>query len=418
MTNFVVVALLFFAVAVGGEERRFGEGTPEALLKETVQAQRAGNFEASWQALMAFFNHPDSNEVDIKAFTDYFLVPKSSSVWRLGSFLGKSTAAAGPIEFFCPQWNRQRAQVRAEMADESPEAVDIFLKDFDFIRSQALQGSCTEWRRRQRILLHEQPVARPQPVPQVVSMQFEQFEAGQILPKVDISISGQTVSAIADTGSSDNSVLTSDPTLLGYLSGAKFLHNTGSVTPQGSREYATLRAPGIRLGNTVFREVLIDRPVGTPRLEVGYVLGMNILLRYPAVCFDWRESRLHLGTAGPCGDGLSVDNAYLTGTFILYLPVSLQDESVLPVLLDTGATKTKCSKAFVSANGGKHTFAFGPHPGQVAECYASFDSFFPNVGSRFHQALLGMDTFRQYAAFGWELNPLRVYFVPRQSDDS
>ena len=417
MTTFVLLSMLFFAAAVGGEERRSEQATPEALLRETVQAQRVGNFEVSWQALMAFFGHPDSNEVDIGDFGNYFLSPRSSTVWRLGSFLGKSKVAAVNIEAFCPQWNRQRAQLRAEMAGEPPEAVDTLIKEFDFIRSRALHGSCAEWRQRQLVFLHEQPVARPLPSSQTVSMEFEQFAAGHILPRVEISIADQPVSAIADTGSSDTSVLTSDPILLSYLSGAKLLQNTSSVTPQGSREYATLRTPSIRLGNTEFREVLIDRPAGAPRKEFGYVLGMNVLLQYPSVCFDWQKNRLHLGTLGPCRDGISEDNAYLTGTFVLYLSVTLQDGSVLPVLLDTGATGTECSKAFVSANDGRHMFAFGHHPDQAAECYESFDSFFPSVGSRFHQARLGMDTFRQFAAFGWELNPLRVYFVPKQTDD-
>ena len=417
MTNFVLALMLFFAAAVGGEEHRHERVTPESLLKQAVHAQRMGNFEASWQSLMAFFAHPGSNDVDIGAFGEYFFPPRISAVWRLGSFLGKSKAAAGDLESFCPHWNKQRAQVRAEMAGESPEAVDTMLQEFDFIRSRAFQGSCAEWRRRQLIFLHEQPVARPRPVPQTVSMEFEQFAEGHVLPRVEISIAGQPVSAIADTGSSTTGVLTSDPTLLSYLSGAKFLQNTGSVTPQGTWEYTTLRAPGIRLGNSVFREVLVDRPVGAPRLEVGYVLGMNILLHYPSVCFDWRGSRLFLGILGPCRDGISADNAYVTGTFVLYLAVPLQDGSVLPVLLDTGATGTECSRAFVSANDGRRMFAFGPHPDQVAQCHDSFDSFFPKVGSRFHQARFGTDTLTKFAAFGWELNPLKVYFVPKQTDD-
>ena len=114
--------------------------TPESLLKQAVHAQRMGNFEASWQSLMAFFAHPGSNDVDIGAFGEYFFPPRISAVWRLGSFLGKSKAAAGDLESFCPHWNKQRAQVRAEMAGESPEAVDTMLQEFDFIRSRAFQG--------------------------------------------------------------------------------------------------------------------------------------------------------------------------------------------------------------------------------------------------------------------------------------
>ncbi len=286
------------------------------------------------------------------------------------------------------------------------------------LHSRSLLGTCAGWHSRQLKLLHAEPPLWPEPVQQVIPFELtEDPYSIRGLPRAEIAIDEHIVTAIIDTGNGMTGVTSNNANLLEYLSGAELLDTWPIMTSRGRRRYEILRGPSIRLGRTTFHDVLMDRPVGPAHLEAGYILGMNILLRYPKVCFDWQESRLFLGDLGSCAGGLSPDHAYLVDNFVLYLEVPLPDGSVMPALLDTGSTVTYCSKAFVEANNGRQHFVFRSHPELAGECEVSDDVYFTSVVIRRSQIQVGMDTFRQFAAFGWELNPLKVYFVPKETND-
>ena len=416
MITFLLSSLMLLAAAGSGQESHTEHDfTPESLMHEAMRSQEKGDFEAVWRALVAFHAHPGSNEADIRTYVDCFMLPSCPNIGVLGAFLGKSRAEAGDLSRFCPHWNKQRADIRAGnaagLAVAETETLDLLL-------SRSLRGTCAIWHSRQLKLLHAEPPFWPEPVHQVIPFELtEDRYSIRGLPRSQIAVDGHLVPAIIDAGSARTGVISDNDTLLNYLSGADFLDIGPQMTPIGSRRYDVLRGPSIRLGQTTFQDILLDRPVGPARLEAGYILGMNILLRYPAVCFDWQESRLFLGDLGPCAGGLSPDHAYLIDNFVLYLDVSLPDASMMPALLDTGSTVTYCSKAFVEANNGRRKFAFGPHPELAGECEVSDDVYFSSVELRRKQIQIGMKTLRQFAAFGWELNPLRVYFVPRQTND-
>ena len=409
---FLLSSLIFLAAAVSGQESNADWGaTPESLMQEAMRSQATGDFESVWRALVAFYGHPGSNEADIRTYVDCFMLPGCPSIGFLGAFLGKSRAEAGDLSRFCPHWNRQRARIHA--GDTAGLAV-AETETLDMLHSRSLRGTCAKWHSRQLKLLHAEPPLRPEPVHQVLPFELmDEPYSIRGLPRTELAVDEHIVTAILDTGSDITGATSNDADLLEYLSGAELLDTRPSMTGRGTRRYEVLRGPSIRLGRTTFQDVLLDRPVGPAHLEAGYILGMNILLRYPKVCFDWQDSRLFLGDLGPCAGGLSPDHAYLVDNFLLYLEVSLPDGSVMPALLDTGSTVTYCSKAFVEANNGRQHFVFRSHPELAGECEVSDDVYFKSVVIRRKQIQVGMDTFRQYAAFGWELNPLRVYFVAK-----
>ena len=384
-------------------------------MQEAMRSHATGDFESVWRALVAFHGHPGSNEADIRTYVDCFMLPGCPDIGDLGAFLGKSRAEAGDMSDFCPHWNRQRARIQA--GDTAGLAV-AETKTLDQLHSRSLRGTCAEWHSRQLKLLHAEPQLWPKPAHQVLPFELmDDPYSIRGLPRTELAVDGHIVPAILDTGSHITGATSNDAGLLEYLSGAELLDTGPSMTSSGTRRYEILRGPRIRLGRTTFQDVLLDRPVGSAHLEAGYILSMNILLRYLAVCFDWQESRLFLGELGPCAGGVSPDHAYLIDNFLLYLEVSLPDGSGMPALLDTGSTVTYCSKAFVEANNGRQHFVFRTHPDLAGECEVSDDVYFKSVVTRRKQIQVGMDTFRRFAAFGWQLNPLRVYFVPKQTDD-
>ena len=325
-----------------------------------MRSQKTGDFESAWRALVAFYGHPGSNEADIGTYVDCFMLPGCPSIGVLGAFLGKSRAEVGDLSRFCPHWNKQRSKIRA--GNTAGLAVTE-TETLDMLHSRSLRGTCAKWHSRQLKLLHAEPPLWPEPVQQVLPFELmDDPYSIRGLPRAEIAIDEHIVTAIIDTGSDITGAMSNDADLLEYLSGAELLDAGPSTTSRGTRRYEILRGPSIRLGMTTFQDVLLDRPVGSAHLEAGYILSMNILLRYPKVCFHWQESRLLLGDLGPCAGGMSPDHAYLIDNFLLYLEVSLPDGSVMPALLDTGSTETHCSKAFVGANNGRQHFVFGSRP--------------------------------------------------------
>lgn len=384
-------------------------------MREAMRSQATGDFESVWRALVAFHGHPGSNEADIRTYVDCFMLPGCPDIGDLGAFLGKIRAEAGDMSDFCPHWNKQRARIHA--GDTAGLAV-AETETLDMLHSRSLLGTCADWHSRQLKLLHAEPPLWPEPVHQVIPFELmDDPYSIHGLPRAHIAVDEHIVPAIIDTGNTMTGATTNDADLLEYLSEAKLLDIWPIMTSSGTSRHEILRGPSIRLGRATFQDVLLDRPVGLAHLEAGYILGMNILLRYPKVCFHWQESRLFLGDLGPCAGGVSPDHAYLIDNFLLYLEVSLPDGSAMPALLDTGSTVTYCSKAFVEANNGRQHFVFRSRPELAGECKVSDDVYFKSVVTRRKQIQIGMDTFRRFAAFGWEVNPLRVYFVPKQTND-
>ena len=161
-----------------------------------------------------------------------------------------------------------------------------------------------------------------------------------------------------------------------------------------------------------------------PALIVDYlpestaVVGMNALLRYSKVCFSWPNKRLHLGALGPCSEG---EEPYQGAALRLgSIPtVQIRPDRGLPyqVAVDTGSRQTLCQDRFIERMGGRR-FRFGHgHPDLEAACVENAKHNLVPIepGARTWEvpAVIGMDTLMKFDAFGWELNPFRMYFVPK-----
>lgn len=398
------MALTFCAVLIGGADVDAQERAAEDWIADAMRYQRSGHLEAAWDALVEFHRHPGRNQLDIELFSECFVLPTCPRIGSLGALLGRSQRQAGNLEPFCPDWSDFFAgMLESSDATERAEYEDMM----DLVRTRGLGGSCIQWFEREGALLHANPAEQPPLNPQALPIGAMAHENG-VWPTVEISIAGNTAWALADSGSSFTWLSSLDSPLVRYLDDATSLTMSSTV-----RE--ALRVNSVELGSHDLREVVIQLPHEPPHVDVGYVLGMNVFLKYSAVCFHWTDARLHLGETGPCTGGALVDGARLLGNFVIVVAVPLPDGSVIDALLDTGALRTVCSETFVRLNNGVDAFRLGRHPALATECAVTEPG--PAVLSGNFQILIGLDTFRRFDAFGWELNPLRVYFVPKDGGD-
>ena len=151
--------------------------------------------------------------------------------------------------------------------------------------------------------------------------------------------------------------------------------------------------------------------------DVGNLIGMNLLLQYEKVCFDWEGKKLHLGELGPCENGVKPYRNWLTGAQGVAVGVRVNSNDYVEAKIDTGSAKTYCSQWFMGQRAEREVFSFGSNNALTGDCTYDPDVLFDNSErgeqSTSDDILLGMDTLSRFAAFGWQLNPLRVYFVPK-----
>ena len=410
-------ALPFCAVLTGGAALAKQDYAAGALLREAARHQEQGDLEASWRAWMAFMAHPGRNQPDLKSFAACFFLHGCAEIGTLGALLGKSREEAAALDSFCPQWRDFRADIQANY---KPEEATELLGHLDFIRDRAVDGSCPDWRAHQLALLHDQPAPRPAPPPQIVPIEFRRYSTGGVWPVVRASFDGREVWMLPDTGTtvSTTSAEPEDSPLAERLTATPRLAIVTTRTGNGPISEDAHRAASLQLGRTELRQVTVHVSRRRINPEIGPILGMNVLLRYAAVCFHWPKMELHLGGLGPCGAGVELANARLTGGLQTMLQLPMPDGSTLDALLDTGSVDTSCSTIFAERNGGGLEFRFGEHPSFTAECQPptpltpGATPLAPLPGQA--QARIGMDTLLRFEAFGWRLKPFKAYLTLRK----
>ena len=152
-----------------------------------------------------------------------------------------------------------------------------------------------------------------------------------------------------------------------------------------------------------------DTPIG---LGDQMILGTLPLLRHNSVCFDWEGRVLHLGYLGPCGQTgrVSPYKSWLhSHAMTPMVQVKRPGASDVVALIDTGSDMNLC-KPSTAGEGLEASFSFGEHASLTSECSPGVS---PVVEDYLHDMVIGMETLSRFAAFGWELNPFRMYFVPR-----
>ena len=379
----LVVALLPWVDAQGewGEREAL-----KAHLHQVLQSYERGDLEGSWIAYRQFLREVPPAHADWLLLTYCRSCP---DIQILASILGKTVADVDYFDNVCP---RQESGVRTRgwMCDQLIEL--LFRKSALLVeRSEGAKG---------RLRLHR----------------FYVRSTGDLRPWVSAGWGGgfwedHGFFWIVDTGAHATIV---GQTVVDALIGRGRLR--GTVDRLGtSRE---VRGPW---GTAGFLDALLHNfsvgplRVGSVVASVGQldgsVVGMNVLLRFPAVCFAWASDELHLGDLGPCSGGLRPFGARLSG---LSPVVELQTggSDLTRVLVDTGARDTYCNPTVAGAGG--HQLRFGDHEDMWLSCGEADAAFLRDVP--FYEAITGMDTLSRFDAFGWRLHPFTMYFVPKADD--
>lgn len=393
----------------------------EKLLGEVVATYRNGDLDKAWRSFSDFFEHPSRNDLHLEAFTDCFYNQRCPPPGALGRILGKPRAElAARIVGFCPRLRSPDVEAALLEAGVSESVVAQRRTTYNQIVVNGLNGTCAAWRHEQLELMFATPRAAPM-YADILPLASYEHQAGGFVPALDVTIGSSLLRMGLDTGSSIGSL---------YRDSAAF--PTSEVVALADRQRRSMgvfeylvatpaQLTGLTVGRTVHQPFALDLSdnellYGRHPIPQDGLLGMAFLLRYPALCFAWDEQRLHLGTLGPCADGVEPDEPHLRGSLAVGFSVEAQDGTRFTASVDTGGWHTNCSAAFGKANGGEHAFALGPHPALAGECLYDEAVLYKQAEYGFAQVFVRMNYLLRFRAFGWQRNPLRVYFVPRSAE--
>ena len=368
----------------------------------------SGNFESAWTAYEAFFAHPRRNLVDVDTFGRCFYWYKCPGVGVLGALLDKTPQDAAAFWSFCPDWS-------STYPDETPEKLEALRRRMDGFVAAALGTPCSEWGGREVRFLEELPHVNAFSAQTVALVLTDSAR-----PKVDIEVNGRPLTALLDTGAS--SIWINRRNFAHELDGLEYVswvRGRFGLRMREPRAFPKARLAEVRVGAETFKRLLatvtefhIDgEPAPASQLNT---VGMNFLLKYGAVCFDWTKPAVHLGTIGPCGS-VAPSTGRFHGSFLFEVQVEGERDQEAFAWVDTGSDVTFCSQWF--GEGREHEFRFGDRSTLKGRCTFDEDIHFGDVDTGHPQVGIGMDTLLQFAAFGWELNPFRVYFVPKERSE-
>lgn len=361
------------AVDSSGEELA-GKEALQALLREVAQSFATGDLEGSWAAYREFFRGVPP------AHADWYLLSHCRScpyVQVLAPMLGKTTSDLDFHDRLCPR-QESGARPRGWICDQLLEL--LFRKNSMLGRS-------------------------PGSVPETGQSRMKHFYVqtrGDLRAWLTVGWEDYRFPVIVDTGSFTTVVSVDDregPTQGQIEDLGTSVEGIGYYGPVGPGPEVVLH--DVSVGRFRFQAVpAVVR-------DLSYV-GMNVLLRYPAVCFSWATQQIHLGELGPCAGGLTPWGARLSA-FSPVIELETPHSPRTRVLVDTGSDRTACSAAMVAASG-RH-FQFGDHEDMWLSCEHD-DAYFLE-GLPWYDALTGMDTLSRFDAFGWRLHPFTMYFVPK-----
>ena len=419
-----IAAILSFAPAApaasGDVAGRGALGNKQAgaLLESVIEHYRNGEFELAWEAYRTFFDHPSNRNVGIEAFSRCFFRQKCPPLGALAFILGKSKAEAGAFQSFCPDWKD------ADAGDlDAGEIAEIYRKIRAF-RETALGGTCEEWATRNAAMFQPRSSGR-RLAPQVVSL-VRPFAADS-RPTSEIEILGKRVNAWLDTGATMTTLNRRwADQALGSIERIQDI-NTRYASFYGRATLARINR--LKLGNAEFSQLVVlltDVSFSVAGklvpAEKSNIIGMNILLQYDKVCFDWEGRKLYLGNLGPCAGGVTTYRNWLKGSQGISVDARVLPKGYVEAKVDTGSNTTYCSRWIMEQISDQAVFSLGSEEALTGECTYDPDILFPNwergAESPDGHILLGMDTLNRFAAFGWQLNPLVVYFAPGSSDSN
>ena len=380
----IVLCAGFFGDTMRSEEA-VTEGTLAQLSEGVAYASAQGDFETGWDGLERILTHTrEIAELRASSAGDCKDCPELAD---LAWLLGKPRAALDLLDGFCDsiryegcvnwlQWAWESKRVLSKLGARNRQPRQI-------VRLQTIEEVGVE-----------------------VGIQFEPAP-GDRRPWVVVSVAGERIAALVDTGGQTNLMARAWANRLSL--DYELLRERRSYRHAGSeRSGASAVLHDFRFGvqkESRLPAMLVDEPM--PYMY----MGMPVLLRYDAVCFSWSEKKLYLGELGPCQVGEQAFAASLIPSSLH--PILLTETPPIRLLVDTGDTTTRCHpQADVKRLGSR--IRFGRHSSMVGRCadvvaneLAPRDAEDPWV-----HASLGMDTLSRFEAVGWKLNPFAMFFVP------
>ncbi|MDE0038169.1 MAG: pepsin/retropepsin-like aspartic protease family protein [Gammaproteobacteria bacterium] len=382
-SRFLTLATGFALATAFGTEAEPRSAEVEELLSEAVRASSDGDFETAWtshrRAWQLAFASPEAGEA-MESYCERHDCPKiRNTAWLLGK----------------------------------PSTELAFLTDAADYCRHGEGESCDAWfARMRRLRAHLGPNRRAQQQrSHEVPLRFLHIEANHLAAWTIASISGKPVWALLDTGAPHTFVGRD----WGNLQGLDY-DIVGDAYTQRMWDGAELRSRlavfrDVEVGSATEERVLAVVADGTSWNFLG--LGMDMLLRYRSACFAWSDGTLHLGRTGPCAHGVSPYGARLdprSNKPVVLVPAS--DATTTSVLVDTGSRDNHCKRSLAERLQGR-TLAFGDHPALQAACDPPDGKWPPKHEDDPHAMTIGMETLSEFEAFGWQLDPFRMYFVPR-----
>ena len=379
---FVLAAIAHLRVLAAdgvAEEDRLWEAI-EPQLAAVLGSAREGDFDEAWSSYRRAFELAGSSELLAMRRAAYCRRERCPKIWDLARILGKPRSDLEFLHGICPDMSDHR---------------------------------CRRWvasLREGAAYLGDKAAGRP--IAQEVELRLFFAENGDPRPWTVVEVGDEAVWAMIDTGgyTVDLGEDWAREAGVDFRPVGDSFHALDTDSVHRRRRNGAL--PNFRWGALQLRNVTaqILKP---PTVDVSF--GMNILLRYGAVCFSWPKTTsgngtLHLGTLGPCRHGETAARSFLSPfTGQPNVEVMRDHGSPLEVLVDTGAIDTDCKKEFMARNGDR-PIRFGAHPALSARC--RLDSPYPILPHLPWPVAIGMDTLLKFEAFGWELDPFRMYFVP------
>ena len=354
----------------------------EKLLAEAVRASSDGDFETAWTS--------------------------HRRAWQIAV---ASREAGDAMQGFCERHDCPRIRKTAWLLGKPSSELGFLARDCRGRESES--DACGRWfDGLHRVRAHLGPDRRaPGHPPHELGMRFIHLKSGDLRPWTVAAVGGKTVWAILDTGA--------PLTVMGRdWANLQGLHYAVVGDPYTQRMWdgvelrqrlVVLR--DVELGSVTEERMLAAAPDGASWSFLA--LGMDVLLRHGSACFAWSDSTLHLGRMGPCEGGLTPFGARLDPTSMkLVMLVPATEGTSISVVVDTAARDNHCKRSLAERLRGR-ALAFGDHPALQAACGPD-GKWPPKHEDNPHAMTIGMETLSKFEAFGWELDPFRMYFVPRR----
>ena len=268
-------------------------------------------------------------------------------------------------------------------------------------------AACRRWLARQhRGRAYLGPARRPPSNPVREVPLRVSGESGDPRLRTVVEVAGKTTSALLDTGAPNSGFrrMWANMEAVDY-------DVVGDPYTETRRDGDERRAREVVLRNLTLGGVTEPRVLAVARddPDAEFELGIDVLLRYPAVCFALVDGRLHLGTPGPCADGRTPLGSRLGTAGRPTILVDGPDGEPVTALLDTGARENLCTPSLAERLQGV-PLRLGGHAAVEASCDPDRDRLRDDGDA--HDMVLGMEWLSRFEAFGWELAPFRLYFVP------